>query len=223
MSTEKEKMIAGELYRSADETLSRDRLRARQLIHRYNHSLAEEHTLRQQILADLFGQVTEAYIEPTFRCDYGYNIFLGNNFFANFDCVMLDVCPIRIGDNCMLAPGVHIYTATHPIDPVARNSGAELGKPVTIGNNVWIGGRAVINPGVTIGDNVVVASGAVVTKDVPDNVVVGGNPARIIKKIVINFSQLLCKIVVNLLLSLYYSHVKIGCSLESCRYHEGKR
>ncbi len=91
MSTEKEKMIAGELYRSADETLSRDRLRARQLIHRYNHSLAEEHTLRQQILADLFGQVTEAYIEPTFRCDYGYNIFLGNNFFANFDCVMLDV------------------------------------------------------------------------------------------------------------------------------------
>lgn len=145
MSTEKEKMIAGELYRSADETLSRDRLRARQLIHRYNHSLAEEHTLRQQILADLFGQVTEAYIESTFRCDYGYNIFLGNNFFANFDCVMLDVCPIRIGDNCMLAPGVHIYTATHPIDPVARNSGAELGKPVTIGNNVWIGGRAVIN------------------------------------------------------------------------------
>ena len=183
MSTEKEKMIAGELYRSADETLSRDRLRARQLIHRYNHSQAEEHTLRQQILADLFGQVTEAYIEPTFRCDYGYNIFLGNNFFANFDCVMLDVCPIRIGDNCMLAPGVHIYTATHPIDPVARNSGAELGKPVTIGNNVWIGGRAVINPGVTIGDTVVVASGAVVTKDVPDNVVVGGNPARIIKKL----------------------------------------
>ena len=223
MSTEKEKMIAGELYHSADEALSRDRLRARRLIHRYNHSLAEEHTLRQQILADLFGQVTEAYIEPTFRCDYGYNIFLGNNFFANFDCVMLDVCPIRIGDNCMLAPGVHIYTATHPIDPVARNSGAELGKPVTIGNNVWIGGRAVINPGVTIGDNVVVASGAVVTKDVPDNVVVGGNPARIIKKIVTSFSQLLCKIVANLLLSLYYSHVKIGCSLESCRYHEGKR
>ncbi|HHC4759963.1 TPA: maltose O-acetyltransferase [Escherichia albertii] len=183
MSSEKEKMIAGELYRSADETLSRDRLRARQLIHQYNHSSPEEQTLRQQILTDLLGQVMDAYIESSFRCDYGYNIYLGKGFYANFDCVMLDVCPIRIGDNCMLAPGVHIYTATHPVDPVARNSGVELGKPVTIGNNVWIGGRAVINPGVIIGDNVVVASGAVVTKNIPDNVIVGGNPARIIKKL----------------------------------------
>ncbi|EPF4174597.1 maltose O-acetyltransferase [Escherichia albertii] len=183
MSSEKEKMIAGELYCSADETLSRDRLRARQLIHQYNHSSPEEQTLRQQILTDLLGQVMDAYIEPSFRCDYGYNIYLGKGFYANFDCVMLDVCPIRIGDNCMLAPGVHIYTATHPVDPVARNSGVELGKPVTIGNNVWIGGRAVINPGVIIGDNVFVASGAVVTKNIPDNVIVGGNPARIIKKL----------------------------------------
>ena len=94
---------------------------------------------------------------------------------------MLDVCPIHIGDNCMLAPGVHIYTATHPLDPVDRNSGQEYGKPVIIGHNVWIGGRAVINPGVTIGDNAVVASGAVVVKNVPANAVVGGNPARIIK------------------------------------------
>ena len=138
MSSEKEKMIAGELYCSADETLSRDRLRARQLIHQYNHSSPEEQTLRQQILTDLLGQVMDAYIEPSFRCDYGYNIYLGKGFYANFDCVMLDVCPIRIGDNCMLAPGVHIYTATHPVDPVARNSGVELGKPVTIGNNVWL-------------------------------------------------------------------------------------
>ncbi len=132
---------------------------------------------------------------------------------------MLDVCPIRIGDNCMLAPGVHIYTATHPIDPVARNSGAELGKPVTIGNNVWIGGRAVINPGVTIGDNVVVASGAVVTKDALSWAVIQPESLKNCNQ----FSQLLCKIVANLLLPLYYSHVKIGCSLESCRYHEGKR
>ena len=183
MSTEKQKMIAGEHYLPGDETLRADRLHARHLVHRYNHTTPDAKPERQQILAELLGKSEGAYIEPGFRCDYGYNIYLGNAFYANFDCVMLDVCPIRIGDNCMLAPGVHIYTATHPIDPVARNSGAELGKPVTIGNNVWIGGRAVINPGVTIGDNVVVASGAVVTKDVPDNVVVGGNPARIIKKL----------------------------------------
>ena len=157
------------------------RLDARHLVHRYNHSAPDEKTERQKILAELLGQSEGAYIEPAFRCDYGYNIFLGKEFYANFDCVMLDVCPIYIGDNCMLAPGVHIYTATHPLDAEERNSGVEYGKPVRIGNNVWIGGRAVINPGVTVGDNVVIASGAVVTKDVPANAVVGGNPAKIIK------------------------------------------
>lgn len=181
MSDEKQKMIAGALYCPTDETLCQDRLRARQLIHQYNYTTPDEINKRQAILRDLLGRCEDAYIEPSFRCDYGYNIFLGHSFYANFDCVMLDVCPIHIGDNCMLAPGVHIYTATHPLDAVERNSGRELGKPVTIGNNVWIGGRAVVNPGVTIGDNVVVASGAVVIKNVPPDVVVGGNPARIIK------------------------------------------
>lgn len=181
MSEEKQKMIAGELYRPTDTTLRNDRLRARQLIHRYNFTAPDAQSERQAILRDLLAQSEGAYIEPSFRCDYGYNIYLGKAFYANFDCVMLDVCPIHIGDNCMLAPGVHIYTATHPLDADERNSGQELGKPVTIGNNVWIGGRAVINPGVTLGDNVVVASGAVVTKSVPANTVVGGNPARIIK------------------------------------------
>jgi maltose O-acetyltransferase len=181
MSEEKTKMIAGELYRPADDTLRNDRLRARQLTHRYNLTTPDEISERQAILHDLLDQSEGAYIEPSFRCDYGYNITLGKEFYANFDCVMLDVCPIHIGDNCMLAPGVHIYTATHPLNADERNSGKELGKPVTIGNNVWIGGRAVINPGVTLGDNVVVASGAVVTKNVPANTVVGGNPARVIK------------------------------------------
>lgn len=181
MSEEKRKMIAGELYRPGDETLRDDRLRARHLLHRYNHTAPDEKAERTALLKELLGQSEGAYIEPSFRCDYGYNIFLGNDFYANFDCVMLDVCPVHIGDNCMLAPGVHIYTATHPLDPTERNSGAEYGKPVTIGNNVWIGGRAVINPGVTIGDNAVIASGAVVVKDVPANAVVGGNPAKIIK------------------------------------------
>ncbi|POT98525.1 MULTISPECIES: maltose O-acetyltransferase [Enterobacteriaceae] len=183
MSTEKQKMIAGQLYRSGDETLRADRLRARELLHRYNHSGPAEKSERRGLLAELLGNSGNAYIEPSFRCDYGYNIFLGNDFYANFDCVMLDVCPIHIGDNCMFAPGVHIYTATHPLDATERNSGLEFGAPVTIGNNVWIGGRAVINPGVTIGNNVVIGSGSVVIRDIPDDVVVAGNPARIIKKL----------------------------------------
>ncbi len=183
MSTEKQKMIAGQLYRAGDETLRADRLRARELLHQYNHSAPGEKSERRGLLAELLGKSGNAYIEPSFRCDYGYNIFLGNDFYANFDCVMLDVCPIHIGDNCMFAPGVHIYTATHPVDATERNSGLEFGAPVTIGNNVWIGGRAVINPGVTIGNNVVIGSGSVVIRDIPDDVVVAGNPARIIKKL----------------------------------------
>lgn len=107
-------MIAGEYYRPGDDTLRADRLRARHLVHRYNHTAPDEKAERRALLADLLGQSEGAYIEPSFRCDYGYNIYLGKNFYTNFDCVMLDVCPVRIGDNCMLAPGVHIYTATHP-------------------------------------------------------------------------------------------------------------
>lgn len=182
--TEKEKMLAGELYLSADPQLVRDRENARRLTRLYNQTTETDYSLRSELLKQLFGSTGESiYMEPTFKCDYGYNIHVGNNFYANFDCVILDVCEVRLGVNCFLAPGVHIYTATHPLDPVERASGAEFAKPVKIGDNVWIGGRAVINPGVTIGNNVVVASGAVVVKDVPDNVVVGGNPARILKSI----------------------------------------
>lgn len=182
--TEKEKMVSGELYQASDPELVKDRLRARRLTRLFNQSLETDSDRRNELLRELFGSTgNNCYIEPTFRCDYGYNIHVGENFYANFDCVLLDVCEIRIGDNCLLAPGVHIYTATHPLEANDRISGAEFGKPVTIGNNVWIGGRAIINPGVTIGHNAVIASGAVVTKEVPDNVVVGGNPAKFIKLI----------------------------------------
>ena len=181
---EKEKMIKGEMYFSADEVLVNERNRARRLTRAFNNTTEEELDKRTEILKELLGKTGEnIYIEPNFRCDYGYNIYVGENFYANFDCLLLDVCPITIGNNAMLAPGVHIYTATHPLDPTERNSGYEYGKPVNIGDNVWIGGRAVICPGVTIGNNVVVAAGSVVTKNVPDNVVVGGNPAKIIKEI----------------------------------------
>lgn len=184
LKTEKEKMLNGELYNAADPELLKERVKARRLTRLYNQTLETEESKRTELLKELFGSTGEnIYIEPTLRCDYGYNIHVGENFYVNFDCVFLDVCEIRIGDNCFIAPGVHIYTATHPLNPNERISGVEYGVPVNIGNNVWIGGRAIINPGVKIGDNVVIASGAVVTKNAPDNVVVGGNPAKIIKQI----------------------------------------
>jgi maltose O-acetyltransferase len=184
MKTEKEKMINGELYNPNDSQLVKERKNARRLTRLFNATTEEELEKRTELLYELLGSTGENFaIEPSFRCDYGYNIHVGENFYANFDCIILDVCEVRIGDNCMLAPGVHIYTATHPLDPHERNSGVEYAKPVLIGDNVWLGGGAIINPGVTIGDNVVVASGAVVTKDVPNGSVVGGNPARTIKNL----------------------------------------
>ncbi|MCM2534083.1 sugar O-acetyltransferase [Neobacillus pocheonensis] len=186
MKSEKAKMLNGDFYDPASPELLKERLNARRLTRLYNQTLETDENNRTELLKKLFGSTgRNLYIEPSFRCDYGYNIHVGENFYANFDCVFLDVCEIRIGDNCFIAPGVHIYTATHPLNPNERISGAEYGIPVTIGQNVWIGGRAVINPGVKIGNNVVIASGAVVTKDLPDNVVAGGNPAKIIKKIVV--------------------------------------
>ncbi|TWT05481.1 acetyltransferase [Planococcus sp. CPCC 101016] len=181
MNTEKEKMLAGEMYDSQDSELRQNRMNARRLTRLFNETTEMDGQDRADLLKKLFGSTGELiYVEPTIRCDYGFNVHVGENFYANFDCVFLDVCEIRIGDNCLMAPGVHIYTATHPLNPEARNSGKEFGKPVTIGNNVWIGGRAVINPGITIGDNAVIASGAIVTKDVPPNTIVGGNPAKAI-------------------------------------------
>ncbi|UOQ92705.1 sugar O-acetyltransferase [Halobacillus shinanisalinarum] len=182
--TEKEKMIEGKLYKSWDDELVFDRTRARQILHSFNQSKVTEAHNRDQLLQSLLGSAgDEAAIEPAFQCDYGYNIHVGDQFFANFNCVFLDVCKIKIGNRVMMGPNVQIYTATHPMDRETRASGLEYGKPVYIGDDVWVGGSAVINPGVTIGNNVVIGSGAVVTKDVPANVFVGGNPAKFIKTV----------------------------------------
>lgn len=182
--TEKEKMLAGELYVASDPQLLQERLHARAIIRLFNDSREHEFTQRNILLQRLFGSTGETIeIEPPFRCDYGYNIHVGDRFFANFGCVILDVCEVRIGKNCLLAPGVHIYTAAHPLDPALRNASLESGRPVRIGDNVWIGGQAIILPGVTLGDNAVVAAGSVVTRDVPADAVVMGNPAVVRKDV----------------------------------------
>ncbi|WP_435359456.1 maltose acetyltransferase domain-containing protein [Haloarchaeobius sp. DFWS5] len=184
MPTEKEKMLRGDLYDPSDPILSEEHHHAREECQRFNRTDVSETAERNVILADLFGAVgDDVTVKPPFRCDYGYNISVGDRFFANFDCVFLDVCAIDFGDDCMLGPGVHVYTATHPLEADERASGEEYGKPVTVGDDVWIGGQAVVNPGVTIGDGAVVAAGAVVTDDVPPAVVVGGNPTAVIKEL----------------------------------------
>ncbi|MCU7557420.1 sugar O-acetyltransferase [Macrococcus sp. TMW 2.2395] len=184
MMTEKEKMLAGLMYDPQDVELKNDRMNAKITVRAYNNTPENLEDERKKRIKGILGSTKEnVTIETDFRCDYGYNIHVGENFYANHDLTILDVAPVTIGDNCMIAPGVHIYTATHPIDPAQRNSGKEYAKPVVIGDNCWIGGRSVINPGVTIGNNVVIASGAVVTKDVPDNVVVAGVPARVMQVI----------------------------------------
>lgn len=180
--TEKEKMIAGELYFANDPELVADRMFARSQSQIINQ--AESAELRSQLLKETFGRTgKKIYMEPVINFDYGYNIFVGENFYANFNCTFLDVGTIEIGDNCMFAPNVQLYTATHPLHPVKRNSGLEYAKPIKIGDNVWLGGGVIVTPGVTLGNNVVVGAGSVVTKSFPDNVVIAGNPARIIKTV----------------------------------------
>lgn len=179
--TEREKMLRGELYNPLDEELVQMRLNARLITEQFNLTSAREVEVRKQLIKQLFGAAGGSFIiEPPFYCDYGCNIYVGEKFYMNFSCVILDVAEVRIGDNCMIAPLVGIYTATHPIDPIQRNSGLEYARPVTIGHSCWIGANAVINPGVILGDNVVVASGAIVTRSFDSNVVIGGNPARVI-------------------------------------------
>ena len=176
-------MLAGELYNASDPELEADRLRCRELCHALNQSDPADAGARRRILHQLFRAPADAWIEPPFRCDYGYNIELGERVYFNFNCVILDVMKVAIGDRLLAGPGVHIYTATHPIDAAARRAGLEYAKPVSIGTDVWIGGGAILCPGIRVGDRAVIAAGSVVTASVPDDVVVAGNPARIIRKI----------------------------------------
>ena len=176
--TEKEKMLSGELYIAEDPILIAERLHAATLLHKYNstpHHPTTHPPLLKEILASCGADST---IRPPFFCDYGYNIHLGNGVFLNFNCVLLDVNPIEIGDRTQIGPAVQIYAADHPRDPVARRSNLESGKPVRIGANVWIGGGAIILPGITIGDNAIIGAGSVVTRDVLPGSTVVGNPAR---------------------------------------------
>lgn len=183
--TEKEKMLAGELYLASDPELIGERERAQRLLARFN-ALAglDDGGESGRILKELLGAVGDnCSIQPAFRCDYGYNIRVGRNFFANYDCVILDVCRVQIGDNVMLGPRVGIYAATHPLEADVRVSMLESGRPVSIGDNVWIGGAALILPGVSIGSNAVIGAGSVVVKDIPEGVLAVGNPCRVLRKI----------------------------------------
>lgn len=181
--TEKELMLAEKLYRTDDE-LRKEAADSRHLIRLFNNTMPEQKDCRTQLLKQLFGKTGEHIsIEPPFRCDYGSNTYIGENFYANFDCIILDVAEVHIGKNVLFGPRVCIFTAGHPIDSEIRNIGVEYGKKVIIGDNVWIGGNSVINPGVTIGSNVVIGSGSVVTKDIPDNTVAAGNPCRVIRSV----------------------------------------
>jgi maltose O-acetyltransferase len=182
--SKKERMLAGRLYLAFDEELGRDNKQARMLTRLFKSSTEEQQDYRKILLKQLFKSTGDnIYIEPPFRTDYGCNTSIGENFYANYDCIIIDVCPVTIGRNVFFAPRVCIYTAAHPIDAEVRNTLLEFGKPVSIGDDVWVGGNVVINPGVTIGSNVVIGSGSVVVKDIPDGVIAAGNPAKVIREI----------------------------------------
>jgi maltose O-acetyltransferase len=182
MTTEREKMLAGELYDPLDAELARMRTRARDLCQDLNATRESDAELRRRILRELVATGGDTvWMQPPFYCDYGSNIRLGEKVFFNFNCVVLDVCEVTIGSFTMFGPAVHIYAATHPMDAELRRK-VELGKRVVIGSDVWVGGGTLIMPGVTIGSRVVIGAGSVVTRDVADDVVAAGNPCRVLRR-----------------------------------------
>jgi maltose O-acetyltransferase len=182
--TEKQKMLAGELYDPLDKQLSDERIQTRLLIKQFNDTREDEPASRIAILNQLVPNAgTGLWLQPPFYCDYGSNIIIGEKVFFNFNCVVLDVTYVRIGSRTMFGPNVQIYTATHPLNHKERASGLEYAKPITIGEDVWVGGSVVICPGVSIGDRCVLGAGSVVTKDIPPDVFAAGNPCRVIRKL----------------------------------------
>lgn len=181
---EYQKMIAGDLYRSNDPYLRHLSTKQRCLVEQYNRLSRVEQEHKQTLLKEIFGKVASSCrIEAPFYVDYGVNTYIGENFYANYDCIFLDVAPITIGKNVMFGSRVSLLTPMHPIDATVRNRGLEYAKPITIGDNVWIGGCVTVSPGVTIGNNAIIAAGSTVVKDVEDNVIVGGSPAKFIRSI----------------------------------------
>lgn len=176
------RMLAGELYMADDPVLHTAHLRAQEILGRFNVTPADAGDERRALLGGLFGSLgQDAVVKPTLRCDYGFNIAIGARTFLNYDCVLLDCHRITIGNEVQFAPGVHIYTATHPLDAMQRRSGLESAMPVTIADGVWLGGRVIVCPGVTIGENTVVGAGSVVVRDLPANVLAVGNPCRVVR------------------------------------------
>ena len=177
-------MLAGRMYRGTDPELVRGQIRAQDLVARYHATSAGDRAAQVGILRELLGSVGEGVtIRPRFACDYGSNIRIGDRTFINFDCVFLDCAAIEIGADVQIAPGVHLYTAQHPIDPVTRRDGLEYALPIRIEDNVWLGGRVVVCPGVTIGRDTIVGAGSVVVRDLPPGVVAAGSPARPIRDV----------------------------------------
>lgn len=181
---QKERMLAGLPYKAWLDGLGEERMENKLKIHKYNTMSPDKKEELDELIKDILGKYGKNIIvEPPFHCDYGKNIEVGNNFFVNYNCTILDVGKVIIGENVMFAPNVSIYTAGHPVHPESRNSGYEYGIEVIIGDNVWIGGNVIINPGIKIGNNAVIGAGSVVTKDIPDNAIAVGNPCRVIREV----------------------------------------